>query len=88
MLHRWVNRLVKSETRRQKLLRKPRCMWPFLIQTGDQGTLKSICTYRQSFPERICVNVELRPSMVVNKTVTAQANLDNHVSLQQRSIKT
>lgn len=80
MLHQWVNRLVKSEYRRKQLLGKPRISWPSLLHTGEHGTLKGLSLHRESFPERIQIQIELRPYMVTDLSLTAQSNLDTHES--------
>lgn len=78
MLNQWINRLVKSESRRKQLLRKPRITWPTLLHTGDHGTLKGLPLQHEVFPERIQLQIELRPNMLTQLSVTAQSNLDTH----------
>ncbi|QOL19418.1 hypothetical protein [Candidatus Bodocaedibacter vickermanii] len=75
MLNRWINRLVRSEERRHQLLRKPRISWPSLLQTGSGGKLQALC--RHPFPERLCIQVELKPTMVLHKEITATVNVDD-----------
>lgn len=79
MLNRWINRLVRSEDRRRKLLRKPRISWPSLLQTGTCGKIKLLC--RTSFPERIQINIDLKPTLAASKDITARVSLDNHTCL-------
>jgi hypothetical protein len=79
MLNRWIHRLVRSEARKHKLLRKPRVAWPALLQTGDQGRLQIL--YRKSFPDRIKIHVELKPTLITQKDITACASLDAHECL-------
>jgi hypothetical protein len=79
MLNRWINRLVRSEERRRKLLRKPKITWPSLLQTSAYGKLDVIS--RQSFPERIKLQLELKPTLISNNQVTAAVSLDNHTCL-------
>jgi hypothetical protein len=76
MLNRWINRLVRSNERRRKLLRKPRINWPTLVQTGANGKLHTVCGH--SFPERIQIQVELKPTLVSHKEITATVNVDAH----------
>ena len=76
MLNRWINRLVRSEERRRKLLRKPRVSWPSLLQTGSNGKLQSLC--RHSFPDRLQIQVDLKPRIVPHKEITATVNVDGH----------
>lgn len=76
MLNRWINRLVRSEERRHKLLRKPHITWPSLVQTGSGGKLQILC--RHSFPERVQIQVELKPTLVACKGITATVNVDAH----------
>ncbi len=76
MLNRWINRLVRSEERRRQLLRKPRISWPSLLQTGSNGKLQSLC--RHSFPERLHIQVELKPTVLAHKEITATVNVDAH----------
>lgn len=78
MLNRWINRLVRSEERRRQLLRKPKIAWPSLLQTSAYGRLDAIS--RQSFPERIQLEIELKPTIVSNKEITATVSLDNNTS--------
>lgn len=79
MLNRWIHRLIRSERRRHQLLRKPRVAWPSVIQTGCQGRLQLV--YRQSFPDRINIQVELKPEVIPHKDLTACASLDAHQCL-------
>lgn len=79
MLNRWIQRLIRSESRKHKLLRKPRLAWPSLLQTGNQGRLQVL--YRQSFPDRIKVHVELKPTLIAQKELTACVSLDAHQCL-------
>lgn len=79
MLNRWINRLVQSEDRRRKLLRKPRITWPSLLQTGANGKIQAL--FRNSFPERLHIQVELKPTIVSQKEVTATVNVDTHQCL-------
>jgi hypothetical protein len=76
MLNRWINRLVRSDERRRKRLRKPRISWPSLVQTGSGGKLQVVC--RHSFPERLCIHVALKPTLVLHKDITATVNVDAH----------
>lgn len=76
MLNRWINRLVRSNARRRKLLQKPRISWPSLVQTESGGKLHAIC--RHAFPERVNIHVELKPTLVQNKEITATVNVDAH----------
>jgi hypothetical protein len=77
MLHRWINRLVKSDQRRQQLLRKPRLSWPSLLQTNDQGTLKGIALSSIKFPERMRIKIKARPNMIKDLTVTGKTSMDD-----------
>jgi len=81
MLNQWINRLVKSESRRKRLLRKPRIAWPTVLHTGDHGTLKGLSLQHGVFPERIQLQIELRPNMLTQLSITAQSSLDTHECL-------
>lgn len=78
MFNQWVNRLVKSETRKRKLLRKPRIAWPSLIQTAE-GNVRKVASKHKAFPEKIHMNVELRPNMLAHQDVRAEVILDDQV---------
>lgn len=78
MFNQWINRLVKSKTRKRKLLRKPRIVWPALIQTAE-GNVRKIGVKHKPFPETLHMNVELRPNMVTHQDVRAEVILDDQV---------
>jgi hypothetical protein len=79
MLNRWIHRLIRSDVRKHKLLRKPRVEWPSILQTGCQGRLQLI--HRQVFPQRITIHVDLKPTLIAHKDLTATASLDAHTCL-------
>lgn len=66
--------------RKQKILSKPKVPWDEVLRTFSGANLQAACKVTAAFPEKITLNIQFKPELIVGAGIQIQGVIDGESS--------